>query len=433
MKTPTESRGASAANPTPYVMSSSKGKGRLLLMRLLTFLLPLVVLGICVGIFIVMGALKAEPEKKDEPITALPVITASAVQDDVTLSVTAQGEVQPRVQINIVPQVAGRVTYMSPNFIEGGAITKGETLIRIEATEYELRVVQARSQVAAAQTVLAREQTEGAIARADFEDIGSTATPTPLSLREPQMAEAAAMLASAQARYDEAKLMLSRTTITAPFSGRVTLRNVDPGEFITAGTRLGEVYSSDIMDVRLPLTQNDLRQTGLSVGYRAGGDTAPIPVTLSANVGGKDARWQGNIVRTDARFDSQTRVLFAYAELRDIFGTGADAGVAMVPGLFVNAEISGQTRGDVIVIPRAALRGKDQVYVANDDSTLSIKTVEVISTDRDRAVISSGIERAERVITSPIRSVSEGMNIEIVTTTNIGDAANEAELLEVAQ
>lgn len=432
MNTPTDSRGASAATQTPYVMTKPKEK-RLLIMRLLTFVLPLIVIGLCIGAFAVMAALKDEPEKKEEPISALPVITAAAVRDNVTLMVTAQGEVQPRVQINIVPQVAGRITYMSPNFIEGGAIKKGETLIRIEATEYKLRVIQARSQVAAAQTVLAREQTEGAIARADFADIGSSTAPTALSLREPQMAEAAAMLASAQARYDEAKLMLSRTTITAPFTGRVTTRNVDPGEFITAGTRLGEVYNSDIMDVRLPLSQNDLRQTGLSAGYRAGGDVAPITVALSANVGGKDARWQGQIVRTDARFDSQTRVLFAYAELRDIFGAGSDAGVAMVPGLFVKAEISGQQLGDVIVIPRAALRGNDQVYIAQPGDTLSIKTVDVISTDRDRAVISAGIEAGARVITSPIRSASDGMDIEDVTPGVLKASIKDETMTEAAQ
>jgi len=412
----------------PKIRTENPAKKRLFIWRAVAILLPVLVIGGSVGGVAIMGALKPEPEKKEDTIKAVPVLTALAAQDDVTLSVTTQGEVQPRIEINVVPQVSGRITYMSPQFIDGGAFKKGDILVRIEATDYELRLVQARANVAQAETVLTREKSEAALALSDWQDLGTGNTASPLTLREPQMAEAAARLASAKAQYDEAKLQLDRTVIRAPFTGRVTTRMVDPGEFVNAGTRLGQIYSAEIMDVRLPLTQDNLRQAGLSLGYTVNQSNKPIPVKLSANVAGTQAHWMGQIVRTDSRFDTQTRFLFAYAELKDPFGKGAYDGIAMAPGLFVSAELEGQRLDDVITIPRTALRGENQVYVANDDNTLSIKTVQVLSSNREQAIIGAGLDIGSRVITSPIRGVSSGMQIEVVKSINRGTESNDTEV-----
>ena len=229
------------------------------------------------------------------------------------------------------------------------------------------------------------------------------------------MAEAQAQLASAKARLAEAELMLARTSLYAPFTGRVTSRQIDQGEFVTAGTRLGEVYATNVMDVRLPMTHEDLRRAGLRLGYEATGATRGIPVTLSATVAGQYSEWQARIVRTDSRFDSETRVLFAYAEVRDPFGAGASKGMPLAPGLYVNATVDGQKLDNAIVIPRTALRGDDKVYLAKGD-TLSIKTVNVISSNRDEAILGSWIDVGDIVITSPIRGVAEGMKIDVVTS-----------------
>lgn len=408
-----------AGNPSNFGENYSQDvrgntpRKKLWVLRLLIFVLPVLVIGGAIAGFIAMGALKPEPEEKEDVVKAIPVLTVAAVQDDVTLTVNVQGEVQPRTEINLVPQVNGLITYMSPKFIEGGRFRKGDLLVRIDPAEFELRVTQARATVAQAQTFIAREQSESVLARQDWEDLGRSGPPTPLALREPQMAEAKAQLASAQARLGEAELQLARTSLYAPFDGRVTLRHVDQGEFVTAGTRLGEIYSVDVMDVRLPMTNEDLRRAGLTLGYEATGPNGGIPVTLSADVAGTFSEWQGRIVRTDSRFDSTTRVLFAYAEVRDPFGAGASDGTPLAPGIYVKADIDGQKLENIIIIPRSALRGQDKVYVAKDDM-LSIKTVSVVSSNRQQAIIQSGISIGDAVITSPIRGVADGMRIQVV-------------------
>jgi len=403
----------------PQSIPERAPRKQLWIWRVLIFILPLLVIAGAVIGLMAMSALKPEPEEKEDVIKAIPVLTEITVQDDVTLSVNVQGEVQPRTEINLVPQVSGLITYMSPKFIEGGRFKEGDLLVRIEPAEFKLRVTQARANVAQAQTVIAREQSESLLARQDWEDLGRSGTPTPLTLREPQMAEAKAQLASAEARLAEAELQLARTDLYAPFDGRVTARQVDQGEFVTAGTRLGEIYSVDVMDVRLPMTNDDLRRAGLTLGYEASGPVGGIPVTLSADVAGQLSEWQGRIVRTDSRFDATTRVLFAYAEVRDPFGAGASNGTPLAPGIYVSAAIDGQALKNVIVIPRAALRGEDKVYLAKGD-TLEIKSVSVVSSDRRHAILRSGLSLGDVVVTSPIRGVADGMKIQIVTPGEAG-------------
>lgn len=388
-------------------------KRKLFIWRLIVIVLPVLVILSAVGATVAMSAFAPEPEETEDPIKALPVLTKRAQLGSVTLQVKAQGEVQPRTEINVVNQVGGRITYMSPTFIEGGKFSKGDLLVRIDPAEYRLRVTQAKANVSQAETVLAREKSESEVARMDWEELGRGGTPTPLTLREPQMAEAAAQLEAAKAGLAEAELQLSRTELRAPFDGRVLERLVDSGEFVGLNTRLGRIYATNIMDVRLPLTQSDLRQTGLYLGYEKGGEDT-VPVTLSANVAGENATWAGIIARTDSRFDPQSRVLHVYAEVEQPFGSENKAPLA--PGLFVEADIAGPKLENVILVPRTALRGEDEVYIANDDGTLSIKQVEVLSSDRNRVVIGSGLSAGERVVTSPIRGAAEGMKIEEVET-----------------
>lgn len=383
---------------------------KLLFGRLFVFVLPLLVIISAFIAFGIMGAMKPEPEKKEEVLKAVPVLTASARTENVRLSAFSQGEVQPRVEVDLVPQISGKISYMSPSFIEGGRFKQGDILVRIDPEEYKLRVVQAQARVAQAETALAREKSEAVIAAQDWQDIGS-GTASALTLREPQMAEAEASLAAAKAALDEAELLLSRTKLSAPFTGRVSAREVNLGEFVSGGVSLGSIYGTDVMDVRLPLTNQNLAQTGLGLGFEASKTTPARPVFLTANVAGSLRKWEGQLVRTDSRYDPTTRVLYAYVEVKDPFGAGSDEGVPLAPGLFVNAEVMGEAALDAIIVPRAALRGDNQIYIANSDDTLSIRTVTVKSSDRDRVIISDGLSQGDRVITSPVRGVATGMKI----------------------
>lgn len=391
-------------------VESAKRPGKL--KRFVLFMLPLIVLILAIIAFVQMGKLKPKPETKTEPPRAAPVVTATAIQKDVELFVKSQGEVRPRNEINFATQVSGNVNYISPNFIEGGQIRKGEILLRIESTEYDLRVTQAMANVAQAETTLTRELSEADIAKKDWEDLG-VGQASALTLRQPQVAEARARVAASTAALDEAKLSQSRTVIRAPFGGRVREKLIDRGEYVTPGQKLGRIFGIETVEVKLPLTDDDLGRIGLGIGFQHSAATPGPEVVFNANVAGHPQEWRGRLVRTDSSYDSSTRVLFAYAAVKDPYGKNASNGTPLASGLFVNAKIAGKEVSSSIVVPRNALRGSDTVYIANDDNTLSIRKVTVASSEREQVVITDGLVAGDEVITSPVRSVAEGMQVEI--------------------
>ncbi len=392
--------------------------------RFVVFALPVIVLIGAFGGTAIMSMFKPKPEEKDEIVKATPVVIAEAMTQKAQLVVTAQGEASPRTEIDLTPQVSGNIVFVSPAFIEGGAFEKDDVLIRIEPDEYAFRVTQAKANVAQARSRYASEETEANIARAEWEEIGGGEEGSALALRKPQLAEAAAALSAAKAALKEAELQLARTTIRAPFKGRVQTRTADFGQYVTPGVALGRIFSSDTIEVALPLTDAELGQLGLPIGFKAAEDQAGPQVKLSATVAGAPREWTGEITRTDNSYDRQTRVIFAYAEVKDPYGEGADDGAPLAAGLFVTAEIEGREIEGSVVVPRSALRGENQVYIARDDNTLEIRPVVVAQTDRTRAVLISGVSEGERVITSPVRGAANGIEIEVAGDPDDEDGAS---------
>jgi len=265
-----------------------------------------------------------KPKEKTRNFNTLAVIADYAKTEDVQLMVRTQGEARPQIEIDLVPEVGGKIVFVSPNFVEGGIFKKGETLLRIEDADFKVAVIRAEANVAQAQQVLVREQAEGEIARQDYAELGR-GEPSPLALREPQKAQARASLQAAQAEVEAAKLNLDRTYVRAPFSGRVRTKASDIGQFVTPGSRLGRIFSTDVVEVRLPLSDDQLSKLDLPLAFMARDSATAPAVDLHAIVAGQERHWEGRIVRTDSAYDTSTRALFAIAEVYDPYGKGTSA------------------------------------------------------------------------------------------------------------
>jgi RND family efflux transporter MFP subunit len=383
--------------------------------RIIAIVAPLAIVAVLgVGGTIALQALKPEPEKAEEARIGLNVFAEKVRKGDLQITVEAQGEVRPRREIVVAPQISGRIAYVSPDFIDGGFIKQGQLLVRVEAADYELAVVSARSGVASAEQALTREIAEAELAQQDIEDLGISDV-SPLARREPQLAQARAALDAAKAQLKDAELALERTAVYAPFSGRVWERDVDIGQVVATGQSLGRIFANDVVEVSLPLDDEEMGRLGLPLAFAAS-DREPGPkVDFSAVVGGIERHWTGEVVRTAAAINSQTRQINVIAELQDPYGKGADNGAPMAPGLFVNAVIEGNTIPDVLIAPRASLRGDDRIFIGNaEKGSLSIRTVDLIYSDPHGAYVRSGIEEGEFAITSPIQAAFDGMNITVM-------------------
>ena len=418
-------------NTGPAKVSASQNKmevetaRRPLMGRILLFLVPLLIV---IGFFIatqVMVKAFDKPKEKERSFNTLAVRGDYAKRGDVVLEVNTQGEARPRTEIDLVPEVSGKVIYVSPNFIEGGLFKKGETLYRIDDREYKVAVIRAESGVAQAEQALARENAEGEIARRDFEELGQ-GEPTALALRQPQRQQAEAALQAAEAELEAANLQLSRTYVKAPFNGRVRAKNSDLGQFVTPGFRLGRVFSTDIFEVRLPLNDSDLAKLELPIAFVAKDRKSAPLVNLSAQVAGKTQTWEARIMRTDSAFDTQTRSLSAIAEVFDPYGSGlSDNGMPLAPGLFISANIKGITYKDAIILPRDGLRPDDKVYLSTEDGKGTIRDVVVIDSNEERAALASGVQEGELVILSPMEKSRVNMRLKVIDVNDPDNVLRE--------
>jgi RND family efflux transporter MFP subunit len=380
---------------------------------------PVLVLALGVGVVQALVATKPAPEKKDDALRLVSLYVDEVFTETSNISVITQGEARPKTEIDLIPQVSGRITFVAEEFAEGAEFSPNTTLIKIEDSEYTLEVVRAEARIAEAETNLQRELATAKNKQEQWaHKVAEGAVPTPFALNEPQVAEARAKILSAEAELSEAKLNLSRTQIKVPFLGRVMEKTIGVGQFVNAGTKLGRVFSTDRMEIRLPLTDTQLMELNLPMGYMAAAG-AGHPVKFSAFVGGQENTWQGHIVRTQAAVDQQTRLVYAIAEVVDPYHS-SDSATPLAVGLFVTAEIASSRQQDAFVIPRLALRNADKVYVINDEEKLEIRTVDVLSTSDDRVLVTSGLANGERVVTSTIPAAVDGMQVKALTRDEQG-------------
>jgi RND family efflux transporter MFP subunit len=327
------------------------------------------------------------------------------------LDVESQGTVTPRTEASLVAEVAGSVRSVSPRFQAGGFFRLGEALLTIDDRDYELALASAQAQLAQARVGWAREEAEATLARDEWNELGS-GDPNPLVLREPQLAEAQARIAAAEAAVAKARLDLERTRVLAPFTGRVRATRVDLGEFVNRGSPLATLYSVDSAEVRLPVPDPEL--AFLELPAHASGDRAGPLVTLSTEFAGAAATWSGRIVRSEAEIDPQTRLVYLVARVDDPYGlrTGG-AAVPLSVGLFVRAVVSGRTFDKVIRLPREAMRGASQVALVDSEGRVRLRDVTVLRAGADEVVVSQGLEPGDQVLLSPLDALVEGMRVDI--------------------
>jgi RND family efflux transporter MFP subunit len=378
------------------------------------FFLPLLVVGI--GILGAVGMIAARPKVETRPPEAQPplVRVATAEAQDLQFRVRAQGSVAPRTEGSIVPEISGRVEWVSPILAPGGFFEKGDPLLRIDSSDYAVALRHAEASVA-------RGRSESRLAAANLKRSRDLADRGVVSAAELDSAEnaarvAEAMLLEADISVEKARLDLERAEIRAPYAGRVRDKNVDVGQFVNRGTPVGTIYAVDFAEVRLPIPDDQLAYVDLPLNYRGEADVAvdrPM-VMLHSRIAGVEHTWEGYIVRTEGEIDPHSRMIHAVAQVENPYSRGGDHGrPPLAVGLFVEAEILGREVHDVIVLPRAAMRGEDRVLVVDDEERLHFRTVEVVRADRDQVILGGGIRVGERVTVSPLEAAVDGMRVRV--------------------
>lgn len=390
-------------------------------------ILPLVIFGIVVAVIIVLLLSKPKAEMRSENVEPKIDVEVIAVkQSTITPKILSYGLVEPRTQTRLVSQVNGRIESISEKFRDGGFFREGETLLQIEATDYEIEVDIAKATLAEAEQVLAEEIARSEQARVDWERLGSQAAARPLVLREPYMKAAEARVNSAKALLRQAELNLSRTSIQAPYDGRVLSTSVALGRVVPNNMELGEIYATDAVEVRLPIKNNDLPLLDLPEDYLYQQRSAKsLPgVQIHSDLAQKEI-WQGTIIRTAGSIDSNSRQLYVVARIDDPFGEKAVNRFPLKIGQYVTAEIDAINLESAISVPNKAIYQGSYVYLHREGSVYRTP-IEISWQNGDVAIISSGISHGDQLVVSPLGQVVSGTLVNVSSgLTNKSDVGSE--------
>jgi multidrug efflux system membrane fusion protein len=330
---------------------------------------------------------------------AVSVAVAPVQRQDVPVYLSGLGAVTAFNTANIKSRVDGQI--MKVNFVEGQSVREGDLLIEIDDRPYKVQMEQMQAQLFKDQASLRDAKLNldryvslipsGSIAQQQVDTQRSTVDQLEGQVR------------TDQAQIDNAKLQIVYCHITAPFNGRVGLRQVDPGNIVHAADTNPMLILTQLQPIAVIFTlPEDVLPTVAQRMHRG---------TLEVDAFSRDDQTKlssGKLLTIDNQIDPTTGT----AKLKAVFDNKDNK---LWPNQFVNADLLLETRKNSTVIPTAAiLRGPQGtfVYAVNSDKTVQDKPVTVALTQGDLTVISDGLNPGETVVTDGQDKLQRGSSIE---------------------
>jgi RND family efflux transporter MFP subunit len=346
--------------------------------------------------------------------------------------VNAQGTVTPARQVQVRPEVTGRIVEMSGRLIPGGYFPEGAMMARIDARDYEARAVSQQDMVAQATLRLEQEKARQSVARQEWELLENTIPADQanrdLALRIPQIVSAEAALAAAQSALAKAELDLERCTLTAPFNAMVIRENVDPGQVVNPQAEVAVLAGTDQFWVQVPVPVEYLSWIDIPEAGGTGSAAAIIQKT-----GAGDIRREGRIIRLLGDLDPAGRLARLLVSIDDPLNRRNNSGqLPLLIGSYVTVEILGKTLENVVVIPRSAIRdldgeaaadGKNRegLWIMDQDDRLRVEPVAVAWRTRDTVFITNGLRDGDRLVISNIPTPVQGMKLSTLPDSESSD------------
>ena len=350
------------------------------------------------------------PEQLTVSETTSAIRAMTVVKESLRLKIRSEGTVTPKTQTNVIPEIKGRVTWLSPNLVVGGYFQAGDLLVTIDAADYEARTGLAQAQLLRAEAELEHKRFEFKRLQQLIKDNLVSQSNLENAARAHKIAKANVI--ESKINLAQAERDLGRTKITAPFEGMVRSESIDIGQFVQQGAPIASIYASDAVEVRLPIVNAQLAYLDPANLQRGELDPATAPmIRLTARYAGTSFIWRGQLARTEGEIDAQSRMITAVARVRQD-NQSPDVPPLQV-GAFVAAEIEGQYLDDIVRLPRAALRPNSQVLIIDGDNRLRFRAVNVLRLENDFVIIDSGLENGEVVNLSPIQTVVDGMRVSL--------------------
>jgi len=347
--------------------------------------------------------------KRRQPIKpAIVVETISMIPGNYISSVEVMGTVMPDRQVILKAKVSGEVVFISPGFVQGGVMKKGETLLTLEDSDYVIDVQKAQSALDKAFSSLAIEKGSQMIAKEELKLINEASKDeikaTDLALRKPQLIQAEAEVDRARADLEKAQLNLSRTKVIVPFNALVLERQVNIGSLVTIQGALATIVDVDAYRVEAQVPPDRLEAISIS---EAKGSEAIIHSQYSKQT------WQGKVVRATGKMTGKSRMAGVIILVPDPLGLKDQKNSPqLLLDDHVAVKILGKPLENVFSLSRSILRDGNTVWVYNA-GVLEIKEVSLAWKEDGRVFIKSGINLGDVVITSDLPAPAKGMALQL--------------------
>jgi multidrug efflux system membrane fusion protein len=342
------------------------------------------------------------------------VQVARAARGDMPETLMELGTVTPNATVTVLPQLSGYLTEVG--YREGQEAVKGQFLAQIDPRQYEIDLQQARAQLLKDQAVLTQARSD--LARYHQLREQKAIAEQTVTDQEFMVEQDEATVKTDQANIAQYRLDLVYCHITAPVSGRVGLRLVDPGNYVTASSSTGIVVITTLKPTTVEFTvaQNDLAK--VIERFNAG---ATLPVTAYSSDNTRK-------IATGALYaiSNQMTTSTGTVTLRATFPNDDEA---LFPNEFVNVEMLVDTLSRVVLLPTpAVLSGApgDYVYLVNADDTVSVRKVTVGPSDGKNTAILAGISVGDTVVTDGTDRLRDGAKISVAGARSTADAAPAA-------
>jgi RND family efflux transporter MFP subunit len=360
------------------------------------------------SITVIMIFAKPSPKPVQNKFVPPVVETIDAIPQFYNVQINSQGTVVPRTEITLTSEIPGKIDFVSSKIQSGSSFGIGDTLLILDQRDFELALIAAQSSMYQAQVIYEREVAESEVAKKEWSNINGGKASN-LALRKPQLDQAKAALAAAEANYQRALLNVERTYIRAPFKGRVRSEFVDIGMVVSPGIPLAQIYAIDKIEITLPIAESDIKFLSIPLDGRVVPFSNQPSMTLTSSFAGVSQKWNGKILRSAAEIDPRTRMLSVIGQVS--VKSSKNSTIPIKVGMFVNASIEGKSFNNIYVVPREKVRD-GEVWVLNNEGILSKREIELLRYEKEKALISDGFEKGDKILLTRLDVLIEGMKLE---------------------